>query len=229
VIWKALLSTFASPEINKQLEANLISADSALRQSTLRVLASNTSFTDEITSPKDIWAACLQVELSDMTLKNVRERTSNIARLTRLLLALPKDPDQAMQAVLQGAINYIIGQLKVNFRPLYPEITSSLAALVPKHGDSVWTTIWSELQKTNAAEVVQITDLGADLPDWTKSGGRKQREELDIDEGEGEFRCRSLEKSILAVDQAWSQPSEVTLLDADEIAVSLTSVECRSG
>jgi U3 small nucleolar RNA-associated protein 20 len=210
----------------KHLHVDLISADSSMRRSTLAILASTMADTheDDIdgTKPSAIWTACLQVESSEMTLKNVRERTSNISRLARLLAGLPKDIPEDIKSAVDGAISYLVGQLKVNFRPLYPEITTSLATLVGRHGERIWGKIWSELERTNAARDVQKADLGVELPEWTHvDNNHSKRDAEDDEEAEGEFRCRSLEKSVSVVGKAWLESSDINQVDAKEVVVGL--------
>ena len=164
----------------------------------------------------DVWAACLAVETSEMSLKNVRERTTEIARLTRLLASLPA----GSASMVEHVITYLLSQLKVNFRPLYAETVKSLAELGGKYGDAVWQTIWTELEKVSRAESATVPDIGVTRPVWANAKPLStDRASAEVDE-EPEYRCPNLEKASVAVAESWDMSSNVQALDAAEISVS---------
>ncbi|KAL1410173.1 U3 snoRNP protein [Vanrija albida] len=202
-----------------RLRLNVLSADSSLRLSSLKILV-----TDAHDKSKDvaaIWQACLAVESAQMSLKNVRDRTTQIARLTRHLSSLSTDVDDAVATTVNSALSYLVSQLKVNFRPLWSETVTALTAQVPAHGNTIWTILWEELQKTITATKAVLPDLGVEYPEWTT-----QRAEIDDEEEDGdedhEFRCGALAKNRANISKAWQQNDDVAPLDVAEISIQIS-------
>lgn len=207
--------------------SNLISANSVLRASTLRLLILTTAPTssDDPLTPHNIWSHCQAVESSEMTLRNIRDRTSQIARLGRLLEAVPKDADAPLLSATHHAIRYLLSQLKVNYRPIYPEAIKALSALTAAHGDVIWENVWGELEKTHAAQVFAVPDLEVETPAWTEAqsgDGKGQRERAKLDSEEAaEFRCTAMDKMVKAFKKEWAGAEDLSILDAAEVPVRL--------
>ncbi|WVQ83544.1 hypothetical protein IAT38_005685 [Cryptococcus sp. DSM 104549] len=221
-----------------RLTPNLLSSDTSLRLSSLRILTaiapssslappSTSSDPTPTTSAQDIWNLCVSIESAEMSLKNVRERTTAISRLARTLVALLPAPSSLPPAMLKAATVYLVAQLKVNFRPVYPEAIAALAALCDAGASSrevVWETVWAELEKTNAAKVAVAADLGVEKPAWaTARADKAHRGEEAKEEEEAEFRCPNAEKSRQAVGRAWGVVNEEGRLDSGEISAQVQS------
>lgn len=196
---------------------NIMSADSSLRLSSLKVLAvASTPVSSDATA---IWNQCKQIETSEISLKNTRERTTQIARLSRQLNALSANEDEAVASATKAAITYLIVQLKVNFRPIWAETVTALSSLASGHADSIWTVVWEELQKTIVSEEVVMPDLGVTYPQWTKQ--KVVQEEVEDDEDDrAEFRCHGLVRARNNILRAWQETNDSTNLDVAEIPVS---------
>ncbi|KAK4685447.1 U3 small nucleolar RNA-associated protein 20, partial [Tremellales sp. Uapishka_1] len=226
-LWKS--EVHLSGELVDILIPNLLSADSFLRASTLRILASTASTTsitksDDISvSHSDIWNACLQVETSEMTLKNVRERTAAIAALSRMIASLPSTVDARSETIVQGVITYLIAQLKVNFRPLYAETISALASLVNVRGQAIWERVWSELEKTTAAKETSAVDIETVNPDWCHSKTVQISSSGQSQEGDKLYQCHNLEKARVILLRAWNQSTVDSELDEEEISSQVSS------
>ncbi|WVF66714.1 hypothetical protein IAT40_001456 [Kwoniella sp. CBS 6097] len=204
---------------------NLLSADSDLRLHTAQILASISSkdtpkdAEDHVPSPSGIWSLCAQVESSEMTLRNVRERTTNISRLSRAISSLPSSLTAENADLLRGLITYLVAQLKVNFRPVYQETITALAVVAEKQGEVVWAIIWEELQRTNLAPAATMVDLDFNKPSWAnKSSDDEDSRNGAADEDEAEFRCPNLEKSRRAIARVWTHASHDEKLDQQEVA-----------
>lgn len=152
-----------------------------------------------------------------MSLKNIRERTSNIGKLGRLLVGQTKNADKR---VVEQAMRYLVSQLKVNFRPLYPETVQALASLADARGETLWTIVWDELQRTTNARVTHAADLDWEEPEWTKVWTGKPTHDQQVDEEEVEFRCLSLNKGRHVLSKAWAAGHDTAALDQQEIEVS---------
>jgi len=176
------------------------------------------AFATESTTSFKIWNACLTIEASDMTLQNVRERTANIGKLGRLLEGIPTSEEKQL---VEDATRYLISQLKVNFRPLYPDTIAALAGLGSSRGETLWSLVWDQLQKTIASETAVAVDLDWEEPEWTKvtpvqSGGSDEGDEEDK-----EFRCPNLVKGRRALSSAWAISADPASADlSGEIQVS---------
>lgn len=197
---------------------NLISSDSLLRLSSLRILSTlSTSPDDSPIKAKEIWQLCLQVENTEMTLRNVRERTSNIARLSRLLSS---HTINKASPLIDRVISYLLSQLKVNFKPIYSETIDALKELGGSYGEIVWGGVWKEIEKTIGCEYPTITDIGFEKPTWAIIARGNDGKKEEVDEEEAEFRCHGYDKVIRAVEDCWSLSNDVQALDNAEIPVS---------
>ncbi|WVW79710.1 hypothetical protein I302_101680 [Kwoniella bestiolae CBS 10118] len=208
---------------------NLLSADSEMRLSTLQILSSVSSTSppanaeDHVPSPSGIWSLCAAVESSEMTLKNVRERTTSIARLARGVLSLSATTTKEWSQLLKGVITYLVSQLKVNFRPIYAETITALSSIAEKQGETVWEIVWEELQKTDAAEGVSMLDLGVIKPFWAeKRYDQSESKRIEQDEDEAEFHCHNLEKSKNTLNKVWAQTAHEDQLDQQEISAQIS-------
>ena len=205
------------------LYSNLLSGDGVLRSSTLKIIVTlHDGPTSASSTDADIWRSCLQVESAEMSLKNVRERTTQIARLGRLLSSSSDHSDVTISRV----ITYLLSQLKVNFRPIYPEITKAVAEVGQKHGELVWEGIWQELEKVSKADNASLLDLGYVKPGWAIIN-RERATEVEEEEDEPEYRCHNAEKMVSAVKESWGLSSDVNELDSVEISVSPISMPAR--
>lgn len=196
---------------------NLVSADSSLRRSTLRVLATYTRSRAKDCSA--VWDLCFNIERSEMSLKNIRERTTNIARLTRHVANI-NEPADELAATIQHALAYLVAQLKVNFRPIWAETVTSLTALAKQRAEIIWEIVWAELQKTIVADQTVMSDLGVTKPEWTK---QKVEEEEEDDDEEQEFRCSAQVTKRNAVVRAWAENNDANKLDVGEIKAQISS------
>jgi U3 small nucleolar RNA-associated protein 20 len=157
-----------------------------------------------------------------MTLKNVRERTSNIGKLGRLLESIGATEEKEL---VEDATRYLVSQLKVNFRPLYPDTVAALAGLGSSRGESLWGILWDQLQKTISAESTHAVDLDWKEPDWTHDTGLGMVQRDDgVDEEDAEFRCPNLIKGRRALSSAWTASTDQNAMDlSHEIEVSNSS------
>ena len=202
-----------------ELHPHLISSDSSLRLSILRILALLEEPASDTTSDP-LWQACLRIERCEMSLKNVRERTSQIARVARLLKALPSDhPSETLSQVF----NYLLSQLKVNFRPLYAETTSALGELGQRYGETIWTAIWSQVEKVATSTKVTASDLDAEAPNWAALRAPHASHGTARDEEEPEYRCHNAEKALVAFTESWSMSTDTDVLDAAEVPAQVSS------
>ncbi|WVQ94326.1 hypothetical protein IAU59_001405 [Kwoniella sp. CBS 9459] len=207
------------------LMPNLLSADSDLRLHTAQILASISSkdapagAEDHVPSPSGIWSLCVQVESSEMTLRNVRERTTNISRLSRAISSLPSSFTVENSDLLKGLITYLVAQLKVNFRPVYQETITALTVVAEKQSEVVWAIVWEELQRTDAAPSATMVDLDFTRPTWaSRSSDAEDSKSAVGDEEEAEFRCPNLERSRKAIARVWTQASHDEKLDQQEVS-----------
>ncbi|ORY25251.1 hypothetical protein BCR39DRAFT_485643 [Naematelia encephala] len=201
------------------LLANLMSADSQLRQASLRILAAaSPSASSSGTGERDIWSLCLQIESAEMTLRNVRDRTTLIARLGRLLGALSVEERASMSSTVRAALTYLVAQFKVNFRPLYAQSISTLASLAGQYGDDIWAIVWDQLEQTQAAQKPAMIDLHVQNPTWAERKAHRTITESNLaDEDEAEFQCHNLEKAQNISRRAWRGTTDISELDEDDI------------
>ncbi|WWD16787.1 hypothetical protein CI109_101219 [Kwoniella shandongensis] len=229
--WASDLS-LSHDHVLELLMENLLSSDSELRQSSLQILtaiapatipAGPSDLDEDVTTLGKIWSQCTQIETSEMTLKNVRERTTNIARLSRTITSLSSQRIEEWSIVMRGVIGYLVAQLKVNFRPVYAETIDALAAVAEKQGETVWSIVWEQVQKANVAQAASMVDLDVVNPEWTvarRDNNESRRDEQDEDDVQ--YHCPNLEKGRNAVGKAWIQASDEEKLDQQEIAAQIS-------
>jgi U3 small nucleolar RNA-associated protein 20 len=153
-----------------------------------------------------------------MSLKNVRERTANIGKLGRLLENIPASEEQQL---VEDATRYLLSQLKVNFRPLYPDTIAALAGLGSSRGETLWGIVWEQLQKTISSETSHAVDLGWEEPEWTRVEHTHAVETEDADDEDAEFRCPNLIKGRRALSRVWANGTNASQFDISaEIEVS---------
>lgn len=200
------------------LEPNLLSSDSSLRLSSLKILALYARPISEKSAA--LWDVCLMVENSEMSLKNVRERTANIARLGRSIQGV-QDASEDLERTVKAALTYLVAQLKVNFRPVWRETVEVLTEIA-KHrredAEALWNIVWDEIQKTIVSAQVIMPDLGVEYPAWTKQRVQVEQDDEGDDEEGAEFRCNSLSKGRLATVRAWQETNDSAKLDVAEIS-----------
>jgi U3 small nucleolar RNA-associated protein 20 len=201
---------------------NLLSADSQLRSSSLRILhtiAVRQGQSKLTPSPAEVFAQCLTIERSEISARNVRERTTEIARLGRFLASLPspKQTSREITQLAEAGTRYLLSQLKVNFSPLYAETIKALASLVTSQADLLWTLVWSQLEQTHTAKILRVPDLQQANPDWAdlQAGSTATR-----DDSEESISCHNLDKAKRAMQEAWESDIDESLLASKEISVS---------
>lgn len=196
------------------LYPNVMSADSSLRLSSLKILTRYSQTVSE--QAADIWTLCKTVETAEMSLRNVRERTSHIARLGRHLVAVPADAGGEVVETVKHAIRYLVAQLKVNFRPVWAETVTTVTTLTGKYSEDIWAVVWGELEKTVSTDQMVVPDLGVENPEWTRQK-MVEEAEVEYEEEDMEFRCTGLAKGRTVVSRAWQENNDVSNLDVAEI------------
>ena len=157
-----------------------------------------------------------------MTLRNVRERTTLIARVGRLLADLPVDKRNDLSAVLPHIISYLLAQLKINYRPLYAATVSALAGIGAQQGELIWSMVWQDLEKMSVPGGRQILDLDIKKPEWAVDiDDKDDGHNPEAEEEETDFRCHNLEKSNAIVASAWNATDDARHLDVKEISVGV--------
>lgn len=151
-----------------------------------------------------------------MSLRNVRERTSEIARLGRLLADKSAKYDIE---VIDKVITYLLSQLKVNFRPLYTETIKMLGLVGAQHGETLWQVVWREIDKITTVDSATVLDIGSGRPGWAQPGSTA-KSVPDEEEDEPEYRCHNAEKFVASLGDSWNMSSREESLDAVEVGVS---------
>ena len=187
-----------------------------LRKATLRLNSLVTSDQSE----SDLWKLCLDVESAEMTLKNVRERTTNIKRVGRHLQnALSSDT--MTDVTVNRAITYLLSQLKVNFRPLYAETITTLGELVPKCGESIWSIVWSELGKVDLSDPF-LPDLGMELPVWSMSDPQESQSPSTANEDDITLVCNNLIQIHGVFNSIWDYARKASMVTATQVSLHET-------
>ena len=152
-----------------------------------------------------------------MTLKNVRERSTRIRRLVRHIISQEDEERVIDSATLRGVINYLLAQLKLNYRPIYAETVSSLAEIASSHGEVVWSAIWDELLKLGSSKSVHVVDFGVEDPPWASSALDESETASVPNPGDGDLVCHSLHESRNVFDVAWNRDDLSRIVERDQI------------
>lgn len=133
----------------ESIQLCLLSEDSVLRESALSLLSPSHATFEQ----------CLAIERSEISLRNVRERTTQIRKLGLMLEeSLPDD------WIIDSLVRYLLSQFKVNFRPLYSETIAVLSGIAAKKPDLLWAIVEHELELTKTNEVGRL--LLVPQPTW---------------------------------------------------------------
>ncbi|ORX36413.1 hypothetical protein BD324DRAFT_651653 [Kockovaella imperatae] len=174
--WQEHLSS--SMKIDEEVQVNLLSADPKLRKATLTL----NSLANQDPYAKEMWNLCLAVEQAEISLKNVRERSTNIKRVARYLQNGVDSDKEVSTTLVTNIIRYLMSQLKVNFRPIYAETIAALGQLATRYADTMWSLIWTDIVEIDLSHP-SVPDLGQSSPSWSRPSERDQssapREEED--------------------------------------------------
>lgn len=138
-----------------------------------------------------------------MSLRNSREKPTQIARLGRLLV----------NDFSRLALRYLLAQLKVNYRPLYPETIKWFSELANSQGEAIWDLVWTQLQLAHSSPP-NVPDFGYIVPNWATSTPSARI--IEDEEDEAEFRCPNMERQNTVVTKALSGG----IAEEDETSVS---------
>ncbi|KAK0463186.1 armadillo-type protein [Desarmillaria tabescens] len=171
------------------LQKSILSHDSQLRLSALRLLASPAI---KVPGPVlEVVKCCLQSEEVSLDVQGVRERVLRMGRVGQIVTDGTRGPDLC--------VRWLVAQLKVNLRPLWSPAAGAIASLTQQFGDDVWAILFREVQEVSQPDYWDITtSSNDDVPE----GGD------DIWEEERSWRDPSAHKFRLSVYQ-WSSSSPI--------------------
>lgn len=173
------------------LQQTIMSSDATLRLAALQLLSLSEDLS-EMSSSTDksrLMQRCLEVEQTPLTVERVRDRNVRLRAVARELLRMrASDTEEApndevhQRAFRQDVvIRYIIGSLKLNFKPVWVESIKALEDLAARFPDEVWERSFAEL--STGPEAAQSRTL----PEaWSSSREAAMQEDVDeIDEDPG--------------------------------------------
>ncbi|KAF8641440.1 hypothetical protein AX16_009953 [Volvariella volvacea WC 439] len=130
----------------EDLKPALVSHNQALRLNCLRLLSlsahSGSEFNGDSASDdavRDVIRKCLQGEEVALDVQGVRER---VLRISRLPQGIPEKNSVAAEI----GIRWLLGQLKVNLRPVWAPTASAIAEIGQRFGDSVWELVFHDVR-----------------------------------------------------------------------------------
>lgn len=213
--------TSRSNDTLAHLRSQLLSIDPVLRRSSLRILARCNGPDLLGTDPgASLWEQCLNVENAQISLKNVRERPLEIAKLAKSLASLPAASSDHEQ--LKGVARYLCSQLKIRFRPIWSGATAALAEMATTHGDIVWDVVWDQLERTLATEIAFVTDLEVEEPSWVTAHSERAEPKV-VAEDVIELRCPNNIKTRQQLDKFWSDQLRMDGSEETKVGSSLAS------
>ncbi|KAJ9108547.1 hypothetical protein QFC19_002263 [Naganishia cerealis] len=172
--WVDSTSITVTRSLQDALSDLLLSQDSLIRTSVLQILShakqpaipkargSEGTADDQV----NLYDLCLQVEEAGMSLQNVREKTTKIRKVEIALRDLDlRGAEEA--SLLNNLISYLISQLKVNFRPLYPDTIDVLATFATKYPAPFWLLAFEQLEKCSKNDPSLLITINK--PSWVEA------------------------------------------------------------
>ena len=167
-------------DMHRILEVGIVSEDTEIRSSSLRMLLA-------AAPGLKVLKQCLDIENVPMTIQDAREKTSQLRRLGNMLRGIQEETIE-----LRIGLSYCIAMLKVNFKPLWNEaidaITGTLQGRKGNTAQNIWDMIAAELQKVSTSnnELFLI-----DAPDWAQATEAEDLDNVKDPLQEGQFICTS--------------------------------------
>ncbi|KAM0753788.1 hypothetical protein T439DRAFT_163472 [Meredithblackwellia eburnea MCA 4105] len=182
-------SLAAQTKLYDAILPNLLSEDSLLRLSSLRITA--TLFPASTTPvAADLIAKCIEVEEMPLTVQGAREKSMKLRKIGIVASnQLGRDGEEVTQ-VLEIVLRYLTAMFKVNFKPLWPEAVQALALLAQRFPDQVWSIASRQLivAATRAPEL-----FVSRKPEWALDAGVGV-DILTLHFEEAQLRCHVLEE-----------------------------------
>lgn len=116
-----------------------------------------------------------------------------------------------------------LGQLKVNFRPLYPDTIETLSEISEHHSEAVWDCVWEEIQKCITHDVNTLRTIVK--PSWADLPSTKSEEE-DVTEEDKSMTCHNAVKLDKVVESEFSGEGGS---NTEESAVSAFVIDVSDG
>ncbi|KAJ9115827.1 hypothetical protein QFC22_004968 [Naganishia vaughanmartiniae] len=185
--WVDASSLAVTRSLQDTLSSLLISQDSLIRTSVLEIL----SYAKQPAVPKtrgsegashdeaNLYELCLHVEEAGMSLQNVREKTTKIRKVEIALRDLNLRGEEEASS-LKNLICYLISQLKVNFRPLYPDTIDVLATFATKYPEPFWQLAFEQLEMCSKNNVSLL--ITVDRPAWVEGAEAMRGDKETTDE-----------------------------------------------
>ncbi|KAM0793473.1 hypothetical protein ACM66B_000915 [Microbotryomycetes sp. NB124-2] len=125
-----------SATLIEAIHRNLLSEDSLLRLSSLRIVSA--FFPAEHNSIEaDLISKCIDVEQMALTVMGAREKSMKIRKIGIVAHARLDNVDEP-GPILDIVIRYLTAMLKLNFKPVWPEAIQALSLLAEKYAEQVW-------------------------------------------------------------------------------------------
>ncbi|GAA5903256.1 hypothetical protein JCM8208_002254 [Rhodotorula glutinis] len=148
---------------------NLLSEDAQLRRASLEIALSLFP-PAEAPVAADLVARCIDVEDAPLTVQGAREKSMKVRKLGIIAHGQigKEGTTEDVKPALDIVLRYLTAMCKVNFKPIWPEATASLALLADRFPDAVWATCSRQL----LTAATRSSDLYvARKPDWALGGG----------------------------------------------------------
>ncbi|GAA5945352.1 hypothetical protein JCM3775_002195 [Rhodotorula graminis] len=148
---------------------NLLSEDAQLRRASLEIALSLFP-PAEAPVAADLVARCIDVEDAPLTVQGAREKSMKVRKLGIIAHGQigKEGTTEDVKPALDIVLRYLTAMCKVNFKPIWPEATASLALLAGRFPDPVWATC--------SRQLLTVATRSSDLyvarkPDWALGGG----------------------------------------------------------
>ncbi|KAK4055206.1 U3 snoRNP protein [Microbotryomycetes sp. JL201] len=132
-----------SASLIHSIHRNLLSEDSLLRLSSLRLVAAFFPANDKRIEA-DLISKCIEVEHLALTVMGAREKSMKIRKIG-IIAHAQLDNVEDTRPILDIVIRYLTAMLKLNFKPVWPEAIQALSLLAEKYAEQVWQITSTQL------------------------------------------------------------------------------------
>jgi U3 small nucleolar RNA-associated protein 20 len=120
-----------------------------------------------------------------------------------------------------------LGQLKVNFRPLYSDTLEVLGEIGKRYPEILWSIAMAEINKCHAGELASL--ISVPKPDWATEDGEAEASASTEAKLDKSFLCPNANKLYQATNRELSmQATKSTDVEAIDVCSQTAVTEVRS-
>ncbi|KAK4057573.1 U3 snoRNP protein [Microbotryomycetes sp. JL221] len=159
-------STIEDNQLFSNVLRNLLSEDSSLRLSSLRIVLAFFPIDKGYSIEVDLINKCIEVEQMALTVIGAREKSMKIRKIG-IVAHAQLDNVQEPNSIVNVIVRYLTAMLKLNFKPVWPEAIQALSLLAEKYPEVVWRISSKQLLSASTRNYDELFVVST-KPVWTR-------------------------------------------------------------